>query len=60
MGAILEPLWSSVIHTDWMLEPLTDFHEESKEMAHTLLPPHTPRAGSTNRSLHLTAKIEIT
>ena len=60
MGAILEPLWSSVIHADWMLELLTDFHEESKETAHTLPPPHTPRAGSTNRSLHFTVEIEIT
>lgn len=60
MGAILELLWSSVMHVDWMPEPLTDFHEESKETAHILPPTHTPRAGSTNRSPHRTAEIEIT
>lgn len=41
MGAVLELLWSSVTHVDWMQEPLTDFHEESKETAHTHYLPHT-------------------
>lgn len=59
MGAMLELLWSSVMHVDWMQERLTDFHGESKETAHTLPPTHTPRAGSTSRSPLLTAEIEI-